>query len=325
MGYGKSGITVGCLVVTLLFSPLVFSESLSENASNIYSIASTLGGNGAKLGKLLSSLERSIEHTESTKDRGLIYIASKEIENVTLTILLQGELLGVSQLIREEEKHGYFPHLVDILEKGNKSIAEKLTTIQEARTTLSHSTVAPSLDRAIILIKRSLALLEKGIKILALGSVVPGSKPKIAYSEPATFEACEFRVFFPTRTTRKRAFSNGIESVMIQSVYDGEGPFMRAECLPLADPKETIAQFRTILENQARMAGIPNPEITIQKSKLGVVGTYGGVRKAGGFDIKIFGKLIIGNRSLLSLLASEELEKFPSDKTVYFLNTVEAK
>ena len=324
MDYSKSGISIVFIVITLLFCLLVSSESSSENPSDMYSIGSTLGGNGAKLGEILSNLERSIEHTASTKDRGLIYIASKEIENVSLTISLQGELLGVSQLIREEEKRGYFPHLVDILEKGNKSIAQKLTTIQEARTALSHSSVTPSLDRAIALIKGSLALLEKGVKILTLGSVL-GNKPKNTYSEPTTFEACEFRVFFPTRTTRKRTFSNGTESVMIQSVYNGESPFMRAECLPLANPQETKAQFRNILENQARMAGILNPEITIQKSKLGVVGTYGGVRKAGGFDIKLFGKLIIGNRSLLSLSVSEELEKFPSDKAVYFLNTVEAR
>jgi len=147
----------------------------------------------------------------------------------------------------------------------------------------------------------------------------------IKYSEPVTFPGCEFRVHFPTKTQRKTAYSNGIESLMVQSIYDGESPFMRAECLPLTDPSQTIAAFRTVLESQARMSGIQNPEITIEKTKLGMVGTYSGIRKAGGFDIKLFGKLIIGSRSLLSLLTSEELMKFPSDKAVYFLNTVEKK
>ena len=100
---------------------------------------------------------------------------------------------------------------------------------------------------------------------------------------------------------------------------------MRAECLSLSARNETITAFRSILENQAQNAGIKNPEVTIEKTKLGFIGTYSGVRKAGGFDIKFFGKLVIGQSSLLSLLVSEELEKFPSDKAVYFLNTIEKK
>jgi len=100
---------------------------------------------------------------------------------------------------------------------------------------------------------------------------------------------------------------------------------MRAECLPLTDPKQTIAAFRRVLENQGKMAGISNPEITIEKTSLGMVGTYSGQREAGGFDIKLFGKLIIGSQSLLSLLTSEEVANFPSDKLIYFLNTVEVK
>jgi len=155
------------------------------------------------------------------------------------------------------------------------------------------------------------------------GTAIGGSP--ITYSEPTTFSGCEFRVFFPTKTKQKSVFANGIESLIVQSVYDGESPFMRAECLPLSNPNETIAAFRSILENQARNAVVQNPEITIEKSKLGVIGTYAGVRKAGGFDIKVFGKLVIGNVSLLSLLISEEAAKFPSDKAVYFLNTVERK
>jgi len=165
--------------------------------------------------------------------------------------------------------------------------------------------------------------------LLVLSESSYAAHASITYSEPAIFEACEFQVFFPTKTTRKQAFTHGVETVIIQSVYDGESPFMRAECPSLAkffpSPKEMIVQFRSILENYARISAIPNPQITIQETELGVEGTFAGVRKAGGFDIKIFGKVIIGNRSFLSLLVSEELKKFPSDKSIYFLNTVQAK
>src|SRR4030067_2476076 len=113
----------------------------------------------------------------------------------------------------------------------------------------------------------------------AIAGTAIGVSP-ITYSEPITFSNCEFRVFFPTKTQKKTAFANGIESLIVQSVYDGESPFMRAECLPLSNPNETTAAFRSILENQARNAGLQNPEITMEKCQVGVIGTYAGVRKA---------------------------------------------
>ena len=151
-----------------------------------------------------------------------------------------------------------------------------------------------------------------------------GDSP-ITYSEPTTFSGCEFRVFFPTKTKQKSVFINGIESLIVQSVYDGKSPFMRAECLRLLNPIKTIEAFRSILDNRAKIAGLQNPEITIEESKLGVIGTYSGIRKAGGFDIKFFGKVMIGTASILSLQVSEKAAKFPSDKAIYFLNTVEKK
>lgn len=159
--------------------------------------------------------------------------------------------------------------------------------------------------------------------LVIFGSAV-GDSP-INYSESISFPGCEFQVHFPTKTQRKMAYANGNESLIVQSIYDSESPFMRAECIPLSDPKQTIAAFRSVLENQGKMAGISNPEITIEKTSLGMVGTYSGHRKTGGFDIKLFGKLIIGRQSLLSLLTSEEATKFPSDKLIYFLNTVDVK
>ena len=160
--------------------------------------------------------------------------------------------------------------------------------------------------------------------LLTVGGPAIGGSP-ITYSEATTFLGCEFRVLFPSKTKQKSVFVNGIETTIVQSMYGSGGPFMRAECLPLSAPNETITAFRSILENQAQNTGLKNPEITIEKTKLGFIGTYSGVRKAGGFDIKFFGKMVIGQFSLLALLVSEELEKFPSDKAVYFLNTIEKK
>lgn len=149
--------------------------------------------------------------------------------------------------------------------------------------------------------------------------------PSMKNPESMSFNDCEYIVFFPVKTKRKISHIGKFESLMAQSVYDGKSPFLRAECLPLTNRSETIASLKTILENQAKLSGIKLPEIIIEDGALGQIGTYSGVRKAGGFDIKIFGKLIIGNTSILSLLVSEELSKFPSDKVVFFLNTVKKK
>jgi len=149
----------------------------------------------------------------------------------------------------------------------------------------------------------------------------------ITYSEKVTFSSCEFIVCFPTKTKRKYTSIGGLESVMVQSVYDGKSPYLRAEGGPLspAQRQELLSVFRGRLENQAHVSGIAIPEITIENTKLGTIGTYSGVRTIAGVKNKQFLKIIVGNNSLVSLLVLEPLAEFPSIKTSYFLNAVERK
>jgi hypothetical protein len=149
----------------------------------------------------------------------------------------------------------------------------------------------------------------------------------ITYSEKVTFSSCEFIVYFPAKTKRKYASIGGLESVMLQSVYDGKSPCLRAEGGPLspAQRQELLSNFRGRLENQAHVSGIAIPEITIENTKLGTIGTYSGVRTIAGVKNKQFLKIIVGNNSLVSLLVLEPLDEFPSIKTLYFLNAVEHK
>ncbi len=114
---------------------------------------------------------------------------------------------------------------------------------------------------------------------------------------------------------------------MVQSVYDGKSPCLRAEGGPLspAQRQELLSNFRGRLENQAHVSGIAIPEITIENTKLGTIGTYSGVRTIAGVKNKQFLKIIVGNNSLVSLLVLEPLDEFPSIKTLYFLNAVEHK
>ena len=149
----------------------------------------------------------------------------------------------------------------------------------------------------------------------------------ITYSEKVTFSSCEFIVHFPTKTKRKYTSLGGIESIIVLSVYDGESPTLRAEGIPLslAQRQELLSNFRGRLENQAHLSGIAIPEITIENTKLGTIGTYSGVRTVAGVNVKQFFKIIVGKNSMVSLLALEPLIEFPSIKTLYFLNAVERK
>lgn len=151
--------------------------------------------------------------------------------------------------------------------------------------------------------------------------------PKQPHLEAVQPKNCEFVVSFPSKTFRKRVFANGIESEMIQNVYEDASPFMRVECLPIAERSETVTHYRKIIEDQARQAGISSPEITIgeDKGSLGLVGTYSGFRQAGGHNLRVYGKFFLGRRSLLMLLLSEPAQGFPSDKAVLFLNGVSRK
>ncbi len=149
----------------------------------------------------------------------------------------------------------------------------------------------------------------------------------ITYSEKVTFSSCEFIVYFPTKTKSKYTSIGDLEGTMVQSVYDGESPHLRAECVPLsfAQRQELLSNFRGQLENQAHLSGIAIPEITIENTKLGTIGTYSGVRIIAGVNHKQFFKIIVGKNSMVSLLALEPLIEFPSIKTLYFLNAGERK
>jgi len=155
-------------------------------------------------------------------------------------------------------------------------------------------------------------------------NIVRGGSP-ISYSQTVTWPHCEYRVKFPTKTEERSMIFDGVESITVQSVSDGKGPYMRAECLPLMNPKDITSRFQSVLENGAKMAGLTNPTITIKNGKLGKVGTYFGIRKAAGQDAKVLGELIIGEKSVLTLLVVDEASGFPSEEAAYFLGSVERK
>jgi len=154
------------LILAISLTLLTPIASANENSKGIFWVASTLGGNGVRLADIVKILESELEQATNTKNRGLIYIAMKDIESSAQTIILQGELLGVSSLIRGNEKHNYYPHLTKVIQKGKSIIEIKLQTIKEIKTELTDNHTMSLLDESINLIKNSLSLLDKGVTYL---------------------------------------------------------------------------------------------------------------------------------------------------------------
>ncbi len=164
---------------------------------------------------------------------------------------------------------------------------------------------------------------ESGSASSQVNNVMGGST--IFYSQTVTWPLCEYSVKFPTKTEEKSIIFNGVKSITVQSISNGKGAYMRAECLPLKNPKDITSRFQSVLEKGAKMAGLTNPTITIKNGELGTIGTYFGIKKGAGQDAKFLGKLIIGEKSVLTLLVADKASGFPSEEVTYFLGSVERK
>jgi len=141
-----------------------------------------------------------------------------------------------------------------------------------------------------------------------------------------TFDGCEYTVIFPIRVKLTPVHTSGIESVVaITSCKDGM-PILRAECQPLMEgAKVSNDMIVSTLEEQALSIGLTNVQVIVQTTDIGIVGTFFGKKIAGGFEMAQMGKLYVGERSILNLLSTEPLSKFPSKKTNIFFGSVRKK
>jgi len=140
-----------------------------------------------------------------------------------------------------------------------------------------------------------------------------------------TIPQSEFQVTFPHPVERKIATSGGVETIAYESRGPCANPYLRAEFINDIDTIYVERNFRAVLDNYARLAGLKLPEITESDSHLGKVGTYSGVKIVGDHTAKFYGKIVLGGSSALNCLICENLEDFPSEDTVGFLVSLERK
>lgn len=140
-----------------------------------------------------------------------------------------------------------------------------------------------------------------------------------------TFPGSEFTVTFPHPVKKKTITAAGLESVAFESKEPESTACLRAEFMQGIDTTTIANNFRAILENYARLAGLSLPEITETEDRLGKVGTYSGTKKVGDFTIRVYGKIVLGESSAINCMVVEQLEVFPSEDTVSFLGSIRKK
>lgn len=148
--------------------------------------------------------------------------------------------------------------------------------------------------------------------------------PNFAFSNDIiTFDACEYTVVFPIKP-KLIPFRSGGTDIIIAMTSSKDGmPILRAECQPIKEGALiTRDLIMSSLEQQAHSIGLGNVQVSIQETEIGLVGTYTGKKNAGGYEMIQMGRMYVGKHSILNLLSTELLNKFPSKKTNMFFGSV---
>lgn len=140
-----------------------------------------------------------------------------------------------------------------------------------------------------------------------------------------THPQSEFEVTFPHPVKKKVVTVAGFEAVAYESDGFESPPYLRAEFMNNIDTASINSNFRAVLENYAKLAGLSLPEITESRDYLGTIGTYSGFKKAGDDTIRVYGKMLLGKYSAINCMVVEDLEVFPSEDTTKFLVSIERK
>ncbi len=142
--------------------------------------------------------------------------------------------------------------------------------------------------------------------------------------EFVTSDGSEFEVAFPKPYRKRLGYVQGIE-ILVFETRDAISPHLRVEFTPLIATSAHIPDMRAMLESYSHLAGLVQPEITLAQDPLGRVGTYSGIKTAAGVEMRVYGKVTLGERSMVSCTVVEPLADFPSTDSTFFLGSVRRK
>lgn len=139
-----------------------------------------------------------------------------------------------------------------------------------------------------------------------------------------THQQSEFTVTFPHQTNTRKANINGQHTYMVESIANVM-PQLRAEFTPVQDLLAAQECFEYNLKNFGYTAGLIDPQYTIAETSLGKKGTCSGVKKVGQEELRVYGITVLGDRSMIHCVIIEPLQKFPSEETVNFMDSIRKK
>ncbi len=148
--------------------------------------------------------------------------------------------------------------------------------------------------------------------------------PDFAFSNDiVTFDGCEYSVTFPIKPKLIPFRVSGTETIIAMTSSKDGMPILRAECQPIKGGAIVTRELiMSSLEEQARSVGLRDVQVSIQATENGLVGTFTGKKNAGGYEMAQMGKMYVGKHSILNLLSTELLSRFPSKKTNLFFGSV---
>lgn len=136
-----------------------------------------------------------------------------------------------------------------------------------------------------------------------------------------TVDYCEFVVTFPHKVSKTSVIVSGHKTITAETTDDRTSPRLKATFLPFSQSDD----LRGFLAEQAAAAGIPDPRFSIKDTKIGTIGNYSGKKTVGGKSYRLYGKVMVGEKSMLHLLISEPSESFPSPRVNFFLGASRRK
>lgn len=166
-------------------------------------------------------------------------------------------------------------------------------------------------------------LIQRSINSFRITPYISEKGTKSTSNDILRFDGCEYTVKFPIKPKLCPVRAGGKDSIIaITSSKDGM-PILRAECQPIMEGAIVTRELiMSSLEEQARSIGLRNVQVTIQETDLGLVGTFFGKKNGGGYEMAQMGKIYVGKHSILNLLSTELLSRFPSKKTNLFFGSV---
>ena len=138
----------------------------------------------------------------------------------------------------------------------------------------------------------------------------------------ATFDACEYSVVFPGPASFSEGHVGGLTSYLVESKEAVNSASFRAEFTPLSNRDHVAENFKFMLENHATQFAVQTPEFKFEENELGLVGSYIGTKMISNYKLKIYTVVFLGQSSMLTCVALEAFEAFPSEPTLRFMDSV---